>query len=288
MIEKQPVSTAKTLSTPEKKSLYSRMQEAARETLGRFNADDRPFAKPSVSMFPSKDALGNTVTSSFLWQGKAEFLPDTVSFFHRCGIDATLVNPVPMGEGLNHVVFEYMSKEGGKKVIKVPRESTKGMMNNGTHDERENITLVMKYFPDFAVPTQIKIDPDTKNYIVVQDAVEGTPVTNKSQTNEIDMQLQEIMKANRLLMKETGFSMDFVGLTGVMGWAKHQFKQFFTRKSVFEVSNLLVDAKGNIRIIDYDMLRLNNVSLYQGLVARAGFGINYYLMKWYFGVDMKG
>jgi len=174
-----------------------------------------------------------------------------------------------------------------KKVIKIPRESTIGMMNSGRNDERENIALAMKYFPNFAVPTEVRTDIDSGKYIVVQDAVEGPPVTNMSQTKEITVQLQEIMKANRLLMKETGHSMDFVGLPGFVGWAKKQFRKFFLHTSVFEISNLLIDDTNRIKIIDYDMLRLQTVPFTKRVVSNLGFRVNYYLLKWYFGVDMK-
>lgn len=218
---------------------------------------------------------------------RAEFLPSAKKFFENCGLDPARINPVPLGEGFTHVVFSYTSPEGRAQVVKVSKPETEGLMNKGRRDESENINLITKYFGAFAVPTEIRSDPTTGKYVIIQDAVKGAPITNKSQTPEIDAQLAELMKCNRRLMKDTGHSMDFIGVPGFLSWARHQFKKFFERTSVFEISNLLLDEQGKIRIIDYDMLRFRNVTPKQAMISRLGFNMNRFVMKSYFNLDMK-
>ena len=218
---------------------------------------------------------------------RAEFLPSAKQFFEHCGLDSSRINPVPLGEGFTHIVFSYTSPEGRAQVVKVSKPETAGLMNKGRRDESENISLITKYFSAFAVPTEIRSDPTTGKYVIIQDAVKGAPITNKSQTPEIDAQLAELMKCNRRLMKDTGHSMDFIGVPGFLSWARHQFKKFFERTSVFEISNLLLDQEGKIRIIDYDMLRFRNVTPKQAAISRLGFNMNRFVMKSYFNLDMK-
>jgi hypothetical protein len=268
----------------ESSGVMQKMQEGAKTTLEKIKAD--AANNPSVQLAPLQEVVSTFFDTSF--EKKAEFLPSTKLLFNAVDVDASRVNPVPLGEGLNHIVFSYASPDGRQRVVKIPRESTQGMMVGGHTDERENIDLVQKYFPQYAVPTEILTDQNTGAYVITQDVVKGTPITNKSRTKEIDMQLKDIMKANGKLMKETGHSMDFVGVPGFLSWVKHQYKKIFTRTSVFEVSNLLVGDDGKIRIVDYDMLRFKNISLKQRFISDLGYATNFYIMKWYFGVNVKG
>ncbi len=61
------------------------------------------------------------------------------------------------------------------------------------------------------------------------------------------------------------------------------------RKSVFEVSNLLVDENsGKVYIIDYDLFNFGKKpSLKKRLISSFGFFINRIMMKHYFAVDIK-
>lgn len=88
-------------------------------------------------------------------------------------------------------------------------------------------------------------------------------------------------------MKDTGNSMDFIGVPGFFSWARHQVRKFFEQKSVFDLSNLILDGQGKIRIIDYDMLRFRNVTPKQAFISRLGFNMNRFVMKSYFNLDMK-
>jgi hypothetical protein len=271
-------------AAPKKPKLAERLVHAVRE-LAREGDIVEEARQPKINI--KHEYVVTPATPEAPAQVKAEFLPSAKQFFENCGLDASRINPVPLGEGLAHIVYAYTSPEGKAQVIKISKPESTGLMNQGRRDESENIRLITKYFGQFAVPTEIRSDPTTGRYVIIQDAIEGKPITNKSQTPEIDAQLQELMRCNRRLMKETGSSMDFLGVPGAWSWARHQFRRFFTRTSEFEVSNLLVDPQGKIRIIDYDMLRFRKISLRQRAISNLGFTANRFVMNAYFGVDMK-
>lgn len=266
--------------------LAERMARAAREVADIDRKPIEPIRLPLVRL--KKDALTHTPVSPETTSAvRAVFLPSAVQFFEHCGLDASRINPAPIGEGLNHLVFSYDNPNGTKQVVKVTKPETLGLQNKGRRDESENITLITKYFSQFAVPTEIRSDPATGKYVIIQNAVEGEPITNKSHTPDIDRQLEALMRCNRDLMKNTGHSMDFIGVPGFLSWARHQFRKFFVRQSVFEISNLILDDHGKIRIIDYDMLRFKNVSPRQKAISYMGYAANKAVMRLYFDQHMK-
>lgn len=223
-----------------------------------------------------------------LWREKAEFLPATAEFFRNCGIDPQYVNPTPLGEGLTNVVFAYIAPDGSNKVVKLAREARKGFMSTGYHQDAENIALVKKFFGEYAVPTEIHQDPKTGKYLIVQDAVEGKAITNKLENQSIRSQLVDMARMNREMMRQTGYSMDFIGVPGMLTWVRHQFRQIVTNKSEFEISNILVDQDGKLKIIDEGLLRLNKSRTpKQWLGTTSGFLANRLIMRLYFGVDLQ-
>lgn len=221
------------------------------------------------------------------WRERAEFLPSTVAFLTSCGIDPQLVNPTPMGEGLTHVVFAYQAPDGTDKVIKMPREVRKGFMSTGYKDDAENIALVHKFFGGYAVPTEIRQDPKTGKYLFVQDAVKGKAITNNLETQSIRAQLVDLARLNREMMRQTGHSLDFIGVPGFLTWLRHQFRGILTKKSSFDLSNILIDESGKLKIIDDGLLRFRDVPLKQKIVSHGGFFFNRLIMRFYFGVSLR-
>ncbi len=221
-----------------------------------------------------------------LWRERAEFMPSTAEFFRRCGIDPQYVNPTPLGEGLTNVVFSYIAPDGSPKVIKMARQMRKGFMSTGYEQDAENIALVKKYFGEYAVPTEIHKDPDTNNYLIVQDAIEGKAITNKIETQGIRSQLADMARLNREMMRQTGHSLDFIGVPGFLTWLRHQYRGILTKKSEFEISNILIDKEGKLKIIDEGLLRFKGVPLKQSSIANIGFMTNRLIMRLYFGVDL--
>lgn len=223
-----------------------------------------------------------------LWRERAEFLPATAEFFRNCGIDPQYVNPTPLGEGLTNVVFAYIAPDGTNKVVKLAREARKGFMSTGYEQDAENIALVKKFFGEYAVPTEIHQDPKTGKYLIVQDAITGKAITNKLETQSIRSQLVDMARMNREMMRQTGYSMDFIGVPGMLTWVRHQFRQIVTNKSEFEISNILVDQDGKLKIIDEGLLRLNKSKTpKQWLGTTSGFLANRLIMRLYFGVDLQ-
>jgi len=222
------------------------------------------------------------------WQEKAVFLASTEEFFRNCGLDPTYINPIPIGEGLTNVVFSYEVPNQPKQVIKVAREARKGFMSQGIADDAENIALVKKYFGSHAVPTEIRTDPTTHRSLVVQEAILGKAVTNIIETQDIRAQLADLARLNREMMRQTGHSLDFIGMPGFLSWFGHQFRRILTNKSEFQLSNIVVDETGMLRIIDEGLLRFGNgLTPKQRLGSASGFLANRLIMRLYFGVDLQ-
>jgi len=222
-----------------------------------------------------------------IWRERAEFLPQTADFFRRCGIDPNYVNPTPLGEGFTSVVFSYIAPDGTNKVVKVSRGISKGLMSTGAEQDIENIALVKKYFGSYAVPTEVRKDPESGKFVIVQDAVVGKPITNQLETQAIRSQLVDMARLNREMMRQTSHSLDFIGVPGFRTWLQHQVRGIITNKSEFEISNILVDKDGNLKIIDEGLLRFKDVPIPQRVNSNIGFLTNRLIMRLYFGVDLK-
>jgi len=257
---------------------------------------DAPFSPETIagnitidqSKLPPTDPSPPQEKTQETQYGSAEFLPEIRSLLASCGMDPATINPVPIGEGANHIVFLGKNKDGEAFVIKIPKRSSPTTMNVGYKDEQEQIAKIRKAFPNFSLPTEVHVDEKTGQYIVVQKAVEGKPITNHTTDPSLLKQLEQIVELNNQLYNTSGESLDFVGMPGFVSWVKRQFKRIILRKSDFEVSNLLVDKTTNrIQIIDTDILRIHNVPLKTALISRIGFFVNRMLMKWYFGLDIK-
>lgn len=222
------------------------------------------------------------------WQERAVFLPATESFFRACGIDPMYVNPIPMGEGLTNVVFLYEKPGEPKRVVKVAKEGPKGFMSNGIVEDAENIALVKKYFGAYSVPTEIRTDPATNRSLIVQEMISGKAVTNSIDTQDIRAQLADLARLNREMMRQTGYSLDFIGVQGLSTWFAHQFRRIVTNKSEFQLSNIIVDDTGKLRIIDEGLLRFGKgLTVKQRLGSASGFVSNRLIMRLYFGVDLQ-
>ena len=96
--------------------------------------------------------------------------------------------------------------------------------------------------------------------------------------------VEKITELNQKLFTEKKLALDFVGMPGFISWIQKQFSKLIMRKSVFEVSNLLIDEKdGRVYIIDYDLFNFSK----KRLISSFGFFVNRLMMKHYFGVDIK-
>lgn len=285
MVEVSP-ERSRSLSTP-----LQRMKEIPHTEMSK-RAETAVSIRPTVAMDKhSPEAIRAKKVAKkplpALWGGRAEFLPETAAFLRGCGIDPERVNPIPMGEGLTNVVFSYAAPDGSQKVIKIARQARKGFMSAGYDHDAENIALVKKFFGSYAVPTELRQDQATGKYVMLQDAIVGKPVTNKTESASVRAQLADMARLNREMMRQTGHSMDFIGVPGMFTWLRHQFLQIITKKSEFQLSNIFADESGNLKIIDEGLLRFGKgLSLKQRLGSWSGFLANRLIMRLYFGVDL--
>jgi len=223
-----------------------------------------------------------------LWRDKAEFLPSTASFLANCGINPNEVNPLPIGQGFTHIVFSYHPEGEKQKVVKMPRSVSVGFMSTGYHEDLQNISFVRKYFGDYAVNTEVHRDNASGRYVYVQDAVKGNPVTSLTESQEIRTQIADLARLNRELMRQKNVSMDFLGVPGFLSLLKHQFWSIVSKKSHFDLSNILVDEKGKLKLIDVGLIRFGKgLPPKQQAVSMLGFNVNRIIMRLYFGVDIK-
>lgn len=218
---------------------------------------------------------------------KAEFLPWVTQLLTSCGIEPSAVDPVPLGEGANHVVFRYRDSSESASVIKIPKINSHATMNAGQDDEANQIRLVSEIFPDHVVPTRIVSGKEKDAYVVIQREVKGKPVSTETITQAQREELHEIMKENSKLIDTHGMSLDIMGMPGFMTWIRKQSFKLIMQKSAFEISNIIVDENtGKLTLIDYDVFRFRNVSLKQQAISRIGFFFNRLLVKHYFHIDM--
>jgi len=214
----------------------------------------------------------------------AVFTNETKELLIKCGINPDHVNPIPMGKGANHTVFSYSIPGQEKQVVKIPNPKSVGTLTKGMIEEDANIATVVKAFPRYSIPTSVKKDPNSDQYCIVQQAVEGVPLTQLNCTPELKKQLLYILSLNHRLIETQQISLDYVGMPGFFTWINRQFK----RHGPFEVSNILINKQGQLQIIDYDIFDFNHgSSIRHKIASKVGFIANRFLMHHYFGVDIQ-
>lgn len=248
---------------------------------------------PQPQMIPSVHTQGLTSDSPTETKPPvytAEFTRQTEEFLTRSGVSTEYVNPIPIGQGANHVVFSLDEPGKEKRVLKIAKPSTLSTMTEGHVGEKEGYDQATSYFTDKYIPkTIVHKDTQTDFYCVVQDAVKGKELTNISIRNRPDQmkQLQEIVQMNNKLYKDKKITLDFIGMNGFTAWIKNQFGKLLRRKSEFPISNILVDEQGNLKIIDFEFFDLSHqVGLRRRFINWLGTTANRFLMKHYFDLDI--
>lgn len=277
----------------------SEIQEAARatpqeprsyivspETPNQINQKSVPPITPALET----KAPIKTVTEKPYYT--SSFTHDISDSLSRSGIQVDFVNPTPLGEGANHLVYSYLIPQEPPRVIKIAKtKSVTTLTHGGSQGEKEGIDLAKNTFKEYAADTSVQDDPLNKDkYIVVQEAVKGKPISNIriKGSSQMQNQLSDIVKLNSKLFKEKRMCLDFVGMAGFKGWFKKQFKKLFFKDSEFEVSNIIENEEGKLKIIDFEYFDLNQtVDFRKRVVNRIGMEVNRFFMKHYFSLDIK-
>ena len=244
-----------------------------------------PFITPKP-----KQPLPQTMATQDAPVYSTVFTKQTAESLARCGIDTKYINPTPLGQGANHVVYMIDTPGIEKKVLKISKPSTIVTMTDGHEGEKESFAHAITYFTHKYIPmTDVYKDPNSNFYCIIQDAVKGKEITNLSIRNkpEVLAQLAEIVKMNNALYKNKRLTLDFVGMNGFMGWLRMQTRPLLLRKSEFSVSNILIDDNDHLKIIDFEFFDLGHkVSIFKRFLNWIGTTTNRVLMKHYFGLDI--
>ena len=221
-----------------------------------------------------------------LWKSKVEFLPATASFLSNCGIKPEYVNPAPIGQGFTHIVFDYVDGMV-PKVVKIPRAVSPQFMSSGYGEDKENIEIVKKFFGEYAVPTEIRMDQTTGRYLYVQEKIKGRAVTSLDEPQSIRTQIADLARLNREMMRQKNITLDFIGVPGFLSYLRHRFWSIISRKSHFDLSNIWADENGKLKIIDVGVERFGKrMPLKQKFISWVGTLVNRLAMRLYFGVDI--
>lgn len=247
---------------------------------------------PPTAQTPSPELSPQLQTKVNLPQYTASFTQPISEALKRCNIATEFINPVPLGQGSNHLVYLYTVPNEPVRVIKMAKaKSPTTLTHDGGKGAEEGIEIAQKAFGSYAAEAEVRIDPqDAERYFVIQDLVKGKPITNirVKQNPKLQKQLADIVRRNNMLYKQDKMSLDFIGMPGFLGWFKSQFKKLLLHKSEFEVSNIIEDESGNLKIIDFEYFRLaDHVGLKQRFFNFIGMQTNRILMKHYFGLDIK-
>lgn len=220
---------------------------------------------------------------------RAEFTRSISESLVRCGVNLNYVNPVPLGQGANHLVYEYNLPGEPRRVLKIAKAKSISTLTNDHNEERVNYNRAMRIFPRFTIGTFILQDPQSDFYCTAQDRVDGVPLTSRHSNDPLLMnQLREIVRLNRRQYQSERISLDFVGMPGFYSWRARQLGKLIFKKDYFVASNILIDEHNRLKIVDYEYFYRNKTAT-RGRRVKGFFGLiaNRWAMKHYFGMDIK-
>ena len=158
-----------------------------------------------------------------------------------------------IGHGSDRIVYMY----GENQVIKISKFSY--ILGKKIHFKLlKDYEICKKYFGEFVVETQ-NVSGKGSTYVEIQSFVHGVSYTKKHSENKVlHAQLQEIKNITDRMILDGNHPIDLIGHGALTG---------------FRLSNVFVDEKNQLQIIDAALLEGNSV----GWVGVIGFPIFIFL-----------
>lgn len=166
-----------------------------------------------------------------------------------------------VGKGFYHHVFQHAYKPD--KVIKLPINWEPIIPTRSPLLMSLFNTWVAKFFTDFYLPTTIHMNIDHNQYAIEQAKYTGRVFRRSDLTDPlIADQFDAIMAANRLMVSNTGFSMDFQGFDMFVELQKNRFNPSYDPG----LSNIVVthdpdSSSAKLLVTDYDLLNASRNSI---------------------------
>lgn len=163
------------------------------------------------------------------------------------GIQARLLDKRKVGKiiaiGGEHLVFGY----GKDCVIKIPFGLRYFLRpRQYTERVREDYAILKKYFGDYFIKTEVRVNNRKDWYALVQKKYHGRCLEKKDLANpEYQKQLNDILAANAKMKEELKITWEFFG-----AWA-------LVFSNGGKISNIMTE-NGKLRMIDIGLIYLNN------------------------------
>jgi hypothetical protein len=141
-----------------------------------------------------------------------------------CGIDMDYITPQPIGRGANKIVYLYDVPGKEAAVVKVHIGISQSRRASLEVESRQ-LALINEYFYGYIVNSRLNIGT-RGTFCTIMDYVEGG-VLDSVQTAKspfFKAHLEELVRRNLLMLKEEGYSIDFIGLGGALAFLRSLIK----------------------------------------------------------------
>ncbi len=169
-----------------------------------------------------------------------------------CGLIAEYASPKPIGRGANKIVYLYNVPGGTRSVVKV-HLGINPMRCPSLPNERRQVDLAERYFKGFTVKTEVR-EGGNDAFCTVMDYVEGQAVDTHNIVDDRAIQsgLEELVRKNLELVRNEGYSIDFIGLGGLLSLIRYHLN----RCQPIIMANVLINPlnEGRPVLVDYDLL----------------------------------
>lgn len=203
-----------------------------------------------------------------------------------CNLDPALVGE-KIARGYVSKVYKYALPNSDKEWVVKLRSRLLRLQKIDVQKQEVSIELMQKYFGNFFPKTELRKNGKADIYCILMEYIHGEEVTRENIEKEgVREQIEEILEANRKLMKDYGTTVDFIGGKGFVAGI---------RSKPLSIANLLIekkdDGKNKVWIVDNDLFQYQKrenqdngkLESFEALVAHSG---NMKYLKDYFNLDM--